>query len=115
MELRPFLRAKNSFVHPGGVAVTRLPLSGLVQIQLGKIFNKNNDSVCVEGFESLTPLHKRKKALWWGEAVISQRELLAGNMALLFTSSKPETVELEVIIWTSSSRCINLGSQAFVS
>jgi hypothetical protein len=68
MELRPFLRAKNSFVHLGGVAVTGLPLSGLVGVQHGKLFNRNNNNVCGEGFESLTPLHKRMEILWWGRS-----------------------------------------------
>jgi hypothetical protein len=36
MALRLFPRTKSSFVHLGGVAVTELPLSGLVRVQPGK-------------------------------------------------------------------------------
>ena len=97
-----------------GPAVTGLPLSGLVRVQPRKLCDKNN--VCGEGFESLTPLHKRTETLWRGKAVISKtQELSAGNMAPLFTSSRLETVMLNIIIWTSSRSWVNLGWYGLVS
>jgi hypothetical protein len=47
--------------------VTGIPFSGVVRVQPGRRFNKNNNSVCGEGFESLTALHKRTEALWRGK------------------------------------------------
>jgi hypothetical protein len=37
---------------------TGRPVSGLVRVQPGKLFNKNNKNVRGEGFESLTSLHE---------------------------------------------------------
>jgi hypothetical protein len=96
-------------------AVTGLPLSRLVRVQPGKLFNKNDKNMGGEGFESLTPIPKKTEILRRGEVVISKTELSAGNMAPLFTSWRLETVMLEVIIWTSSSSCVNLGRQDSLS
>jgi 2-C-methyl-D-erythritol 4-phosphate cytidylyltransferase len=58
MALRLFPKAKSRFVHLGGVAVTELPLSGLVRVQPVK----RTIIMCVaKEYDSLTPLHKKDR------------------------------------------------------
>jgi hypothetical protein len=79
--------------------MAELPFPGLVRVQPG---NSKNNTVCGEGFESLTPLHKPKETLWSGKPVV-RTELLAGNMAQLFTSSRLVAVMLKTNIWLAQA------------
>jgi hypothetical protein len=88
--------------------VDGLPLPDPVRAQPG-----NNNNVCDEGLESLTPLHKGIETLWPGEPVV-KTELSAVNMVPLFTNQRLEAVMLKVNIWVSSCHCVYVGRHDLV-
>jgi hypothetical protein len=75
--------------------VAELPCQAWFESSLG---NSNNNKVCAEGFEGLTPLQKRTETVWSEEPVV-KTELSAGIPAPPVTSSRLETVTLKANIW----------------